>query len=436
MRPKSLLSNSLALSIARLLPMVLGFGSWLVAARAYPAVEVGLASAAVAAALLGIQVALLGLGTATVSLLAVESRPRDFLDTAVSALVIAAVTVSGLLLVLSHVTDAESSRAAASPLHAALFSVLVLAGTLALYVDHVFVALLRADQAVVRGLVHSLVVLGGVLLGAWSGVGSGLTVILGAWAAGAAISLAVGLRQIRRSTLAHVPVPRRLELPRMQELVKRGGPHHLANLTERAPGLLLPILVTEMLSPEQNAAWYAVWMIVTGVYLVPASVGLALQAHVASASSIRAAVGHALRYAAGLGAGTAAGVLLIGSVLLSLLGEVYASASGALWVLLPAVFPVAVVQVYLGLCRAAGRLREAVVLNAVSAVAVLASAAVGGAAFELVGVAAAWSTVQVLSACWCWRRLSVLEAVVRTATERAAISGGVRLPVDAVTKPA
>lgn len=412
-RTSSLLSNSVGLAAARLLPMGLGFCSWLLAARVFPAVEVGLASAAVAAALLGVQLALLGLGTATVSLLPSAASPRAFLDAVLTALTVAGLAVALLMLGLAHVTGADSGQAVATPQHAVLFVILVVASTLAFYVDHVFVALLEAHKAVLRGLVNAVVVLGGVTAGALLSAGSGLTVILSAWVGGAVASLVVGLLQVKRSRLGYRPGVRRVDGPVLGGLLRAGAGHHLVNVTERAPGLVLPVLVTELLTPESTAAWYAVWMIATAVYLVPASVGLAVQAQAADPAAGEKALRQALRFSTLLGVATALAFVPVAGLLLGLLGSTYAAATSTLWLLLPAVAPVAVVQVYLALCRATSSLREGAALNAVAGAGVLLLAAGGAAVHGLIGVAAAWLVVQLASAAWCWARLPRLRAMLR-----------------------
>jgi hypothetical protein len=57
------------------------------------------------------------------------------------------------------------------------------------------------------------------------------------------------------------------------ELIKSGLPNYLLTLSERAPNWVLPILVTELLSPADNARWYAVWMMAWVVFQIPISIG-------------------------------------------------------------------------------------------------------------------------------------------------------------------
>src|SRR5207237_5365923 len=84
-------------------------------------------------------------------------------------------------------------------------------------------------------------------------------------------------------------------------LVRVGLPDPALPLTEPAPGLMLPILVTELLSPARNAFWYAVWMMAWVVYIIPISMGMALFAEASHrpeslARAVRSGVGSSLLF--------------------------------------------------------------------------------------------------------------------------------------------
>ncbi|MGS2953844.1 hypothetical protein, partial [Escherichia coli] len=79
-------------------------------------------------------------------------------------------------------------------------------------------------------------------------------------------------------------------------LLRRGLPNHALTLVERAPNLVLPILVTEILSPQANAYWYVAWMMAWAVLVIPVSLGITLMAQVSSApGTLRADVVRAVR---------------------------------------------------------------------------------------------------------------------------------------------
>ena len=83
-----------------------------------------------------------------------------------------------------------------------------------------------------------------------------------------------------------------------------GLANHLLTLCERAPGLVLPIVVTEILSPEATAVWYIVWMSAWVVFTAPISMGIAQFAESArrpekASATTAAAIKASLIYAGG-----------------------------------------------------------------------------------------------------------------------------------------
>ncbi len=150
---RAILVSSVALIGGKVATMGFGFLAWIVAARMYPTAEVGLASGAVAAVTLCAQIALIGVGSAVITLLPTfEARPGRLLDTAVSLL-----TLSGLLTALAFLLFAgtvlqELRVVAADPVYAVLFAVLAVGGTLGVLFDQASTARRRGNQVLLRGV--------------------------------------------------------------------------------------------------------------------------------------------------------------------------------------------------------------------------------------------------------------------------------------------
>ena len=208
------------------------------------------------------------------------------------------------------------------------------------------------------------------------------------WIGGGVGACALGASQLWRSLDGYRYRPR-LEHGLRAPLVRVGLPNHLLTLTERAPGLILPILVTELLSPTQNAYWYAVWMMAWVVYIIPISMGMALFAEASHrpeslARAVRSGVGTSLLF----GVASAGAIAVLAGPLLGLLGARYADAGATpLRILLIAFVPLTLVQVYFASCRATGKLTEAIVTGMVSGVVAVGAAAVAAGSGGLAGMA-------------------------------------------------
>jgi glycosyltransferase involved in cell wall biosynthesis/O-antigen/teichoic acid export membrane protein len=406
-QPISVAGNAAWLAAARVAPMLTGFLFWALAALVLPPAQIGLGSAVVSAALLTVQLGMLGVGPATLTLLPRETDGgRRLIATSLLTVSIFSLVVGGALAAITDSLGSGVGEAWNNPLVTLVFLATALCAASAYQLDHIGVAQERADRTLVRSLVQSLVQLA-FLAGAFAVGIRDLLVVIGAVGAGALFSVLVGLRQLGR---AHVAPDWRHGLrPRPAlALLKPGLPNHALMLADRAPGYLLPLIVAATLGPAATAAWYIVWMMASAVFFVPQSAGFTLQTALAGPRSKPGLVASAMR--ASLLLTLAAGLILMlaGPFLLSLLGPQYASA----WVLLPVLVPALLLscftQVYYGLCRARGRLVESTSVAVVAAILVVAPAAAVAQQYGLTGVSVLWSVAQATVALIAVRRLITL----------------------------
>jgi O-antigen/teichoic acid export membrane protein len=229
------------------------------------------------------------------------------------------------------------------------------------------------------------------------------------WVAGVAAAFVLGALQLRHA-LGRYRFRPRIVPSLTRRLIAVGLPNHALTLADRAPGLLLPVLVTELLSPAANAYWYAVWMMAWVVFVIPVQVGMTLFAEAAHRpEAIDSLVRHAVRWSLVLGVAAAAVVAAIGALVLSLLGARYAAAGAEpLRVLVWGIVPMAFVQAYYARCRAASRLTEAIVVAVVAGTLTVAAATAAGVASGLTAMAAGWVAVQAIAGVWAAVRLLAL----------------------------
>jgi O-antigen/teichoic acid export membrane protein len=235
------------------------------------------------------------------------------------------------------------------------------------------------------------------------------------WVAAGAGATFVGLRQLRGSVplltaeelVADAASPPsgyrfrpRLERSLSGQLVVVGLANHLLTLCERAPGLVLPIVVTEILSPEATAVWYIVWMSAWVVFTAPISMGIAQFAESArrpqkASATTAAAIKASLIYAGG----GAAILAILAPAVLRLLGPEYAQAGTLpLRLLLIGIIPLSVVSAYYAYCRASRRFAEVLVVGTVAGAAAIVVPAVAAPHYGLAGIAIAWVAVQIVVA--------------------------------------
>lgn len=410
-RALSLPANSLTLIGSKVSLMGLGFLFWLAAARLFDAAVVGLAAAVVSAMMLCTQIALVGIGSAVIRLLPGElERPRALLDTAFTIVVATSIATGLGFLALAGAALGELRVVAASPTYALLFVLATLAGTVGILLDQLSTSLRRGDHALLRGVVFGLVALAALAASAALGA-EGSRALLAPWVLAGGAALALGALQLRRVLAGY--------LPRLagagagasaRSLLRAGTPNWVLTLAERAPGLVLPIAVVELLSPAANAAWYAAWMMAWVVFIVPIQVGMTLFAEIShEPAALARATRRARRVALGVGLPAAAAVGLLAEPLLGLLGERYAAAgAGPLRILVIGLVPLTLIQLYYAACRGTGRVGEAIAVASIAGLASVAAPATAGAAAGLEAMALAFVLVQAAAAGWAAVRVRAL----------------------------
>ena len=401
-----MLPNSLALIGASATRMGLGFLFWLLAAKLFLPSEVGLAAGAVSAMMLCTQLSLLGFGSAVIAEFpAYQAEPGRLLNTAIT-LVIAVAAVSALLFLLLAMGWLEELSVVGSGIdYALLFIGASVFGTVGILLDQVSTTQRRGHHALARALVFGGSTVVGIALLGGLGDAAGSKAIFLPWIFAGFAACLVGARQLHRS-VPRYRVRLAFDLPLTRRLVALGLPNYALTLSERAPGLVLPILVTELLSPAANATWYVVWMMAWVVYIVAIQVGMTLYAEVArEPSAVVRLVRNAIRSSLGVGGAAALIVAIFAGVFLDLLGGTYAAAGATpLRILVFAIVPLTFVQAYFSTCRALRRLGEAIAAGWLSGAVGVAAAMLAGTRYGLDGMAFAWLATQCLSGIWAaWR---------------------------------
>jgi O-antigen/teichoic acid export membrane protein len=370
----------------------LGFVYWWLAARTFPAQEVGIASASISAMTLLGTIGVMGLGT-----LLITELPRQ--PEQVGSLISTAILVVGIVggsIGLVFAVVAPQLSANFQPVSANLFTIILFGlgvslTSITLVLDQAIIGLLLGEVQFWRNGVFTLgklIVLW--LLSRWA-VGAGGMGIYAAWALGSIISLLVlgGWVLCKKGRSGQSYWPRRTLL---RKLGRAALQHHLLNLALAAPILILPVMVTVVLSAQANAWFYMSWMIANFLFVVPGALTMVLHA-------INSAQQSALRYKARVTLGLSFavsiavnGVLLIGAPLvLNLFGHTYAQqAAWALRILALGAFPLVIKNHYISICRIHDRITQAMIGMAPGGLLELGLAALGAHLSGLAGLSAGW----------------------------------------------
>ena len=406
----SRLYNSGTLILGRIASSGLGYLTWLITARLFDAREVGIASGVVSAMMLSVQMALFGIGAAVIKAYPIHlESPSRMINTALNLIVGASLATAVIFLLFARAFFSELNVVSAIPLYGLLFLGISVFGAVNVLMDHVSIAIKRGDQVLTRNVLFGLITIAGVAALPLLAETTTSIAIVSAWAAAGFFACLLGTIQIFRSIPGYRYKPD-VEGQTARQLIKIGLPNYLLTLAERAPNWILPIIITEMLSPVQNARWYAVWMMAWVVFLIPISIGQNLFAEISqNPENFQRPLRISIRNS--LIGGSAAAVLVIGLApyLLLLLGKEYAVAGTTpLRILALAILPITVIQMYYAVCRGTQRLREATITGLASGVAGIAAATYAGIHYGLTGMAVAWLATQSIAAVWAGIRTAAL----------------------------
>jgi O-antigen/teichoic acid export membrane protein len=275
--------------------------------------------------------------------------------------------------------------------------------------DSISIVLRRGHQVLARNVLFGVVTIAAVAaLPLVFDAESSKAIVL-AWVLSGFAACTLGLVQMWLSMSHYIYHPR-FDPNIARRLFGIGMPNYILTITERAPAWILPIMVTELLSPKDNAHWYTVWMMAWVVLIIPNSVGQNLFAEASHRpEALAKSTRHSIRSSLTIGSIAMVGVIIMAPFVLQLLGHDYARAGVVpLRILALSVWPFTFIQVYYAVCRAQHRLREASLVGLLNAIASTVAAAAAGLSYGLTGMAIAWLALQIITSLWTIWRIPIL----------------------------
>ncbi len=387
-----MLINAGALIGTTAVTSLLGFVYWWLAARRFPPDSIGIASASVSAMVLLGGFCVLGLGTLLITEL---PRQPDHAGSLISTALLVVGTVGGaaglVFALIAPLISKEFKELSLSLANRALFATGVSLTAIGIVLDQALVGILRGKLQFGRNALFAFAKLAALFaLSLFSTQRAGIA-IYATWALGIALSLLA----LAVYFFCEKGWPGSKYLPRPGYLRQLGGAalqHHMLNMTLQAPVLILPVLVTVLLSATMNAWFYVSWMIVNFVFLVPNTLTIVLHA-ISSGQQAMLARKARITLALGLAVSLLAnGVLQVSAQqALALFGASYAQqAAWTLHVLLLAAMPLTIKYHYIAICRVRDRIGQAMLGMLPGGLLELSAAALGARLAGLTGLSAGW----------------------------------------------
>jgi hypothetical protein len=235
--------------------------------------------------------------------------------------------------------------------------------------------------------------------------GAGITV---SYTAGMALSLAACAIQLQRTGSTVLCRP---DWSVLRGLGRTALAHNWLNLALALPHTLIPVLVTIIISPSANAAFYVAWLLAGFIYLIPLHLSTVLFA-VAAANprAIPRKLRFTLKVSVAVGLPVSIALALGSHLALRLFGASYVPVAALpLTILCLGYLPSIPKAHYIAVCRATGKVNQAAAVLLTFAVMEVAAAAVGCVLHGLIGLSLALLTV------WIVEGIATTPAIIKAA---------------------
>lgn len=383
---RDVLGSASALLATTVITSALGFIYWALAARLYSQQAVGLGSAAISVMMLLGTIGMTGLGTVLIAELPLRPEGRARL---VAAGLLASAGVSAVLAVayvlIAPRLSAELGLLISQPGRAGVFVLgVALTGSILVF-DQATLGLQRSSLQLWRNAIFSIVkiaLLVGFSVALHDELGLG---ILESWIWGTALSmllLGVAMR-LHGTRIAHRP-----QWSMLRGLGRTTLAHNWLNIAVQGPRLLIPVVVTAVVSASAGGAFYAAWTVVGFLFILPTHLSTALFA-VASADqgSMARKTRLTLRVSVVAGLCGSAVLALCAPLILALFGRSYArEATVPLQILTLAYLPMVIKTHYVAAARVRRRIPRAAAVMVAWGVVEIGAAAWGGYVGGLAGL--------------------------------------------------
>jgi O-antigen/teichoic acid export membrane protein len=376
-RNQDLLRNAGSLAATTGMTSLFGVVYWILAAREFSQGAVGYGSAAISAMTLLGTVGMFGLGSMLIGELPKRTDRGGLLTASLAAALGGSLFLGLLFPVVTIVFRLHFPQVSGTPLRVAVFAAGVAVTGASLVFDSGTIGLMRGGLQMSRNLAMSffkLLLLPAIAVVLHDAFGLGIVM---AWTLGTVLSLIPVIIMIRRSgsRLLHRP-----DWPLLRSLGKVAMAHNWLNLAIATPPKLIPVIVTMVVSPSANGAYYVAFMIASFLFMVPAHLSTVLFAVVSAAPEV---IGEKLRFVMRLSVAIGLPAMVILALCahfaLSLFGASYAAMGTVpLWLMIASYLPGLPKAQYIAVSRATGKVSRAALVVSIMALFELAGVIAGG----------------------------------------------------------
>ena len=384
-----LYTNAVYLMVNAVFVSLLSFFFWVVVARFYTEADIGYSSAIISAATLLATLSLFGFNFSLIRFLPRAEKPQELINSCLTLSGLISLIIAGIFLASIDFWSPALAFIKGNAIFSATFIILTLILALSAPVCATFIARRRAGFVLCHNTISSFIKIPLPILFVLFFHSFG---IVASWGIAFGVSLAVSLFLFLPKVQSHYkPIPA-LKLNLIKGMWQYSGGNYLADLFTSAPFLVLPIMVVNLLGPEQSAYFYIAWMIATLLLAIPNGISLSLFAEGSHLEDkLRENTIKSLKFTFLLLLPAVILLILVGKWLLLAFGQSY-STNGLhlLWILIISCLPLGINYIYTSILRVTNRIKELVVIWGFIAIAVLVVSYLVMPTTGIMGIGYAW----------------------------------------------
>jgi O-antigen/teichoic acid export membrane protein len=266
----SLFRNSIYLMVSTAIQALFGFFFWIINARLFTTVEVGIATTIISVGTLITSLSLLGFNAGLVRYLPSSKEKNVKINTAITLVTLMAMVISVCYLLGVHIFSPRLQFINKSIFLSVSFIILMIAITLNMLSENIFIAYRSTKYILYKNAILSVTkVIFPFLLITFGSMGIffsyGLSICIG-------LILSVFFLTNKFSYVLKPVISKEV----INKMLKFSFGNYMANFIAQAPMNLLPIIITNKLGPSTSAYFYMCMMIANLLYIIPIAVSQSL----------------------------------------------------------------------------------------------------------------------------------------------------------------
>lgn len=319
----SLYRNSYYILATSIISSLLGLAFWIIAARSYSVSDTGLAVALISASGLIISISKFGLDVSIIRFLGRETHKATLINTCLTVTGIATLAISILFILGTDIWANKLNFIRDSAFYTLSFIIFTCLFGMFIIQSNVFIALRNAKYS----FLHNIIVVGlRIPLAIFMASFFASFGIFGSWGISLCIGMFISMFFFSRVAVSgYSPYPI-IHGQMVKEIANFSASNYVVNFFSGAPALLIPLLVLQLLSPEESAYFYLTYSIANILFMIPGAFSVSLFAEGSNnEESIIPNLKKAIRHSYIFLIPSVLMIILFGNVFLLLFGKGYSS---------------------------------------------------------------------------------------------------------------